>query len=782
MAGNGSGGLLGKAGQDWRRLLSLAGATVLLALGLFCAWQAWLIVHGQAMVQRVQAARDQAALALAAEIAGERAPIEKVLAGMNPAVAMSAPEATVAALRQQLPQATRVDLYSGSLDEVLHANYGVFGYAKAAQLMAAPGLDGASLAQSVIGDHGDRRLSFVLPLGTPPHVLGWVWVELPFTGLQRRFDALPTGGGRLDLRQEGPQGYLRLLAHGAPTTAAGQDGKPVANSAFNVGAAMPQAFIVLPKSPAFATGLAVLGLIGGLLLLYWRTRTPRPEAAVEEEAEPPAPEPVAATPPRRAPSAARAKPAAAVPKPAEAPATMAIDPGIFRAYDIRGVVGTNLNGDIARLLGLAVGALMREKSLHEIVVGRDGRLSGPDLVAGLSAGLREAGIDVLDLGAVPTPVVYYATFRYETGCGIAVTGSHNPPDYNGFKIVVGGETLAEAGIQDLYRRIAEGELPSGGQGAVREVDVGPDYIERIVSDVLTERRLKVVVDAGNGIAGKLAPDLLEGVGCEVIPLYCTVDGTFPHHHPDPSDPANLRDLIDSVAKLGADLGIAFDGDGDRLGVVDRHGEIISPDRVLMLFARDVLSRQPGATVIYDVKCSSHLKGQILDAGGSPLMWRTGHSLIKAKMRETDAELAGEMSGHFFFKERWYGFDDGLYSAARLLEILAGDLQERTPEEIFATLPRSVSTPELKIPMAAEGAQFQFMEKFRAQASFGDAALTTIDGVRADWPDGWGLVRASNTTPVLVLRFEADTAPVLRRVQDVFRQQLLALDSTLKLPF
>ncbi len=355
-----------------------------------------------------------------------------------------------------------------------------------------------------------------------------------------------------------------------------------------------------------------------------------------------------------------------------------MDPGIFRAYDVRGVVGQTLNSDVARALGQSIGTLMGEKGLREIVVGRDGRLSGPELAGALAEGLREAGIDVIDIGAVPTPVVYYATYRFNTGCGVAVTGSHNPPDYNGFKIVVGGETLSEGAIQDLYQRIASGALASGGGGGLRQVDVAPDYIEKIVSDVLAERRLKVVVDCGNGIPGAIAPQVLEGVGCEVIPLYCDVDGSFPNHHPDPSDPANLEDLILAVRQTGADLGVAFDGDGDRLGVVTRAGEIIYPDRLLMLFARDVLSRQPGATIIYDVKCTSHLKGQILDAGGSPLMWRTGHSLIKAKMRETAAELAGEMSGHFFFKERWYGFDDGIYAAARLLEILAGDLLGAQP--------------------------------------------------------------------------------------------------------
>jgi phosphomannomutase/phosphoglucomutase len=298
-----------------------------------------------------------------------------------------------------------------------------------------------------------------------------------------------------------------------------------------------------------------------------------------------------------------------------------VDPSIFRAYDIRGVVGKTLSREVAHLLGQSIGTLMGEKGLREIVVGRDGRLSGPELAGALAEGLRDAGIDVIDIGAVPTPVVYYAAYRFNTGCAVSVTGSHNPPDYNGFKIVVGGETLSEGAIQDLYQRIASGALSSGGRGGLRQVDVAPDYIEKIVSDVLAERRLKIVVDCGNGIPGEIAPQVLEGVGCDVIPLYCDVDGNFPNHHPDPSDPANLEDLILAVKQTGADLGMAFDGDGDRLGVVTKSGEIIYPDRLLMLFARDVLSRQPGATVIYDVKCTSHLKGQVLDAGGSPMMWR-----------------------------------------------------------------------------------------------------------------------------------------------------------------
>jgi len=758
---------------DWRRLLPLAGGTLALLLGLFCAWQTWLIAREGTVVQQVHAARDQAARALAAEIDGARVQVEQVLARVDPASVMSDPAAVAAALRKQLPQAIQLELYSGNLDEVLHANYREFGYAKAAQLMAAQGVDGVPLAQSVAYGANDRRLSFVIPLGPPQRAQAWAWVELPFAPLQRRFDAMPAGGGRLDLRQGDAYGTGRLLSHGAAGAVAEVAGAPVAGSVFNVSAGLPNAFIVLPHSSLVAALLALLGLAAGAFLLYLRVRVARPESPADEE-ELPVVAPAAIVP--------VAAPAAAVPAPASTtPAAVTVDPSIFRAYDIRGVMGRTLNKDVAQALGWAIGALMQEKGLREIIVGRDGRSSGRELATGLCNGLRAAGIDVLDLGAVPTPVVYYATFRFNTGCGVAVTGSHNPPDYNGFKVVVGGETLAGEGIQDLYRRITGGALSGDGHGGLREVDAAPDYTERVVSDVLAERRLKVVVDAGNGIAGAIAPALLEGVGCEVIPLYCDVDGSFPNHHPDPSDPANLQDLITSVQKTGADLGLAFDGDGDRLGVVSRSGEIIHPDRVLMLFARDVLSRQPGATVIYDVKCTSHLKGQILDSGGSPLMWRTGHSLIKAKMRETGAELAGEMSGHFFFKERWYGFDDGIYAAARLLEILSGDLQGRTPEEIFAALPQSVSTPELKVAMA-EGEPYRFMDKFRQQADFEDATLTTIDGVRADWLDGWGLVRASNTTPVLVLRFEANDAAALKRIQQIFRKWLLIVDAGLKLPF
>lgn len=457
---------------------------------------------------------------------------------------------------------------------------------------------------------------------------------------------------------------------------------------------------------------------------------------------------------------------------------VALDPSIFRAYDIRGVVGKSIHEQTAYLIGRALGSQAVEAGLDRFCVGRDGRLSGPQLAAATARGLVDCGLEVLDLGAVPTPALYFATHVHRTGSGVMVTGSHNPPDYNGFKIMLGGETLSGAAIQAVRERIESGRFVDG-RGSLRTIDVLSAYVERIVGDIQLARPLKIVADAGNGIAGIVAERLYQGIGAEVVPLFCQVDGRFPNHHPDPGDPHNLQDLIAEVARTGADLGLAFDGDGDRLGVVTADGEVIYPDRLLMLFARDVLSRVPGGTVIYDVKCTGHLATEIERAGGRPLMWQTGHSLIKAKMKIENAPLAGEMSGHFFFQERWYGFDDGLYAGARLLELLAA--QSRPPGEILSGLPKGVSTPELKIAMV-EGEHYAFIERFRAEARFEGAQVSLIDGVRADWPDGWGLVRCSNTTPSLVLRFDADNEAALARVQALFRERLLAVDSGLKLPF
>ncbi|MEZ5541501.1 MAG: phosphomannomutase/phosphoglucomutase [Pseudomonadota bacterium] len=455
-----------------------------------------------------------------------------------------------------------------------------------------------------------------------------------------------------------------------------------------------------------------------------------------------------------------------------------IDPSIFRAYDIRGIVDQTLTEDAVRFIGQAIGSEALQRGRNEIVVARDGRLSGPRLVEALIEGIVATGCDVKDIGCVPTPVLYFATFYLDTQSGVMVTGSHNPPEYNGLKIVIDGETLSGEGIQDLRERIKAGNFISGN-GSVETINVIPDYIERIRSDVTLARPLRVVIDCGNGVAGAVAPDLLRSLGCTLTELYCDVDGNFPNHHPDPSKTANLTDLINKVRTGHADIGLAFDGDGDRLGVVAADGTIIWPDRVLMLYAMDILERNPGGMIIYDVKCTRYLDRIIREHGGEPLMWKTGHSFIKAKIRDTGALLAGEMSGHIFIKERWYGFDDGLYAAARLLEIIAKDTRNST--EIFAELPDSVNTPELNVHMR-EGEPPKFMRRLLETAHFEGATVSTIDGLRVDFEDGWGLVRASNTTPVLVLRFEADTDNALQRIMDEFRRAMLQVRGDLALPF
>ena len=456
----------------------------------------------------------------------------------------------------------------------------------------------------------------------------------------------------------------------------------------------------------------------------------------------------------------------------------ALPPEIFKAYDIRGIVGKTLTPVIVERIGQAIGSAARARHQTRVVVGRDGRLSGPELVAALARGLASTGCEVIDIGMVPTPVVYFATHHLDTHTGVAVTGSHNPPDYNGLKMVIAGETLSGDAIQKLRQRLVDNDLVTG-DGKVTQADVRDAYLNRITGDVKLARKMRIAVDCGNGVAGELAPQLLKRLGCDVTELYCKIDGTFPNHHPDPSKPENLVDLIAEVKKGGYDAGLAFDGDGDRLGVISPDGSIIWADRQMILYARDVLSRHPGGEIIYDVKCSRTLAAAITAAGGKATMWKTGHSFIKAKLKESGALLAGEMSGHTFFKERWYGFDDGLYTAARLLEILARDA--RAPQEIFAGLPNTLNTPELNLKFP-EGEHYRFMEQLLKKANLPDARLTTIDGLRADFADGFGLVRASNTTPVLVFRFEADTQIALERIQQQFRALVLSVKPDAQLPF
>ncbi len=457
---------------------------------------------------------------------------------------------------------------------------------------------------------------------------------------------------------------------------------------------------------------------------------------------------------------------------------MAINEDIFRAYDIRGIVETALTPDAVTQIGQAFASEARAKNQDTVVIGRDGRLSSPELSSALSDGLRAGGCNVIDVGMVPTPVLYYATHKLETGTGIMVTGSHNPPQYNGLKMLIAGNTIYGDGIKSLYQRLVDGHLDSG-DGNYEQVDVIPAYIDIITSDIQLARPLNIAVDCGNGVAGVLAVDLFSRLGCDVTELYCDVDGTFPNHHPDPSKPENLDDIKQAIAKHALDLGLAFDGDGDRVGIIDDKQNIIWADRQMMLYAADVLERKPGAQIIFDIKSSTNLAKFIEQHGGEPLMWKTGHSFIKAKMKETGAELAGEMSGHIFFKERWFGFDDGLYSAARMLEILSR--RNQSSSEVFAELPDSVNTPELQI-MFEEGEHYAFMEKFKQQADFDNAEIITIDGMRVNYPQGWGLIRPSNTTPCLVLRFEADSQAALDEIQHKFRQEILKQDNNLELPF
>jgi phosphomannomutase/phosphoglucomutase len=451
---------------------------------------------------------------------------------------------------------------------------------------------------------------------------------------------------------------------------------------------------------------------------------------------------------------------------------------IFKAYDIRGIINKSLTADVVRQIGQALGSLAIEQGQKAIAVGRDGRLSGPELAGALMEGICAAGCDAIDVGCIPTPVTYFAA--YELGCHscVSVTGSHNPPDYNGLKMVIGGNTLALDAIQNLKQRIEAGNLKHG-QGQRTSADVLGAYVEKIVGDVKLARPMKIVMDCGNGVAGAIAPELFKRLGCDIVPLYCEVDGNFPNHHPDPSKPENLADVIKALQETDAELGIAFDGDGDRLGVVTKDGEIIFPDRQLMLFAADVLSRVPGGTIIYDVKCTRLLAPWIRQHGGVPLMWNTGHALVKAKLKETGAPLAGEMSGHTFFKERWYGFDDGLYTGARLLEILSRSANANAP---LKALPNSPSTPELNIKMA-EGEPFALIDKLNKNGKFdGYNEIINIDGIRVEYPDGFGLARPSNTTPVVVLRFEADNATALERIQADFRQAITAAWPGIQLPF
>lgn len=750
--------------------------------GVGILWQTGRASHAEGMQPQLDAIRTDLAGRLDQEVEKARQRMEGMVDDpyLRADAAAQSFDGVEERVRGAWPELSEVEVFDPSLDEAFSDDIASVGFGKLSLITGAA--NERTTIIDVVGRGDGLMLGLAAPVkdGEAQTLLAVVYGTIPLSLMTDPVDAEALPGGYLELRS----GQRVLLQRGDAELRRTTTYASLRGISLRLGTAAPEAAVMLPYSPRtqLLMGLGLL-LLGGVMAFKLRkllvsiagsAQDVAPTLAETLQHEHDTDDASVRTTPSTVIESDRTHEPLIDEKPG-----VALDRSIFRAYDIRGVLGKTLDEGIARSIGQAIGTVMAERGLQEIVVGRDGRLSGPALSDALIEGLRQAGRDVIDIGQAPTPVVYFASYQLQAGSCVAVTGSHNPPDYNGFKIVLGDVTLSGDAVEDIYLRIADGLLDDEGGGGLQSMDVAADYITRIADDIQLERPLKVVVDAGNGVAGGIAPQVLEAIGAEVIPLYCEVDGEFPNHHPDPSDPQNLEDLITFVNKFDADLGLAFDGDGDRLGVVTKQGEIIYPDRVLMLFARDVLSRNPGATVIYDVKCTGHLAGQILRSGGSPVMWKTGHSLIKAKMRETGAELAGEMSGHFFFQERWYGFDDGIYAAARLLEILSAD--ERPAEEIFDELPKGASTPELKIEME-EGAHYAFIGKFVAKASFEGARISTIDGIRADWPDGWGLVRCSNTTPSLVLRFDADSEEALTRIQEEFRGQLLAVDPTLDLPF
>jgi len=717
----------------------------------------------------------------------------------------------------RIPDLQEIDLYPADLVPLRAADLGPFGYAVLDMLLVA---EKSGLAPVQIhGNGAGAYLAMAVRIGDEENPAGYLFAKVKPETLVETFRASLPGPGAFALDQY--NGRFKPTALSELSSPPGSSEHlvwlRVPSSLFRVG--FLQGVGAGTSLGVLKPSLFVLGLLLLVLGLLLKLRPARKELAAEPvqvlEADPvpaeaaarvPAtlgePEAAAAGTGEASPDAGQPLPARktgidtgdglgaielpdlgfslekmATPRKKAHPPVELVE-SIFRAYDIRGIVDQTLDEDVAYQVGQVVGTLTLEANAKPVVVGRDGRASGVELVEGLIGGIASTGCDVIDIGAVPTGVLYFAAYDIGTATGVMVTGSHNPPEYNGIKMVIAGHTLAGDQIMDIYKRIKSGAVRVG-KGKVSQRNMLDRYRERIAGDIQLQRPLKVIADCGNGIGGVVVANVLRGIGAEVITLFDEVDGTFPNHHPDPSEPQNLNDLIEAVRLMEADVGVAFDGDADRLGVVTSVGEIIYADRLMMLFAEDVLNRVPGATIIYDVKCTGHLHRVIEEAGGKAMMYKTGHSLIKNRMREIGAPFAGEMSGHFFFKERWYGFDCGIYSACRLLEILAAD--ERDPHQVLHELPNAVSTPELKVQME-EGENHEFIRQMQEKARFADARVTTIDGVRADFADGWGLVRASNTTPILVVRFEGDTEESLQRIRDIFKLQMLAVKPDLRIPF
>jgi len=773
----------------------------------------WLYDQHQTRAEEARAqALEESASALARDIAALlKAPLEAVDILVRDPLLLAAlsdgqpTEALENRLASAIPGALRVRLIRRGQMQTDPAANPPFTYASLDLLLKAERGPGASGIEVHAAGTPEEHLELARRLPAEGTVEGFLHVSLDAGALREKLPALLT-------RQEVASATVQQSMNGVPPIVVARIGapgsgtevrinRPIAGTAWQLVLEPRDGRIEVDYLRLVVLPMLVLLLLGLLVMEYRARRAravqqapaiapapPRPAQAASAVAQVPpvlaADESVRAETPLPPPeTGADSLPAFEPPSPeseASAPAGV-IAPGIFRSYDIRGVVGETLTADAVRLIGLAFGAEAAARGQKMVVVGRDGRHTSPELHAALVDGLRAVGRDVLDVGMVPSPVLYFASQYLATRTGVMVTGSHNPPEYNGLKLVLDGETLSGEAIQAIRRRIERGDWEELGRGDLQEMEIVPDYIRRVTEDIpvsLTSA-FKIVVDCGNAVPGKIVPDILRALGHDVIELFCEVDGDFPNHHPDPSQPENLSDLIAMVAHEQADLGLAFDGDGDRLGVVDSAGGILWPDRQMMLFARHILKRHPGSKVVFDVKCSHLLAEDIRQAGGEPIMARSGHSLIRHTMQECGALLAGDLSGHLFFKDRWYGFDDAIYAAARLIEIIVDSGESSA--EIFARLPAAHSTPELRVDLP-EDQHAAFMQRLRTALDFPDGRLTEIDGIRVDFKDSWGLIRPSNTTPCLTLRFEGSDEGALALVQDRFRNLLHTVSPGLHLPF
>lgn len=764
---------------DWRLIFPvLAGLGIVIAL--LYSYQLAVIHLERSSTNALKSQAMQVVARLGKRIAELNAVVDELAVDENNVRALlagkAARRAREGAIRAQIPNIERAILFKGNLLLLKPKPYPGINMATWDLMLRLAAGEKTPALEIQGGESRRARAEAVraIRLEERKQPLGFLIADFPASAVLDAVQDLHTGSGRMDVWEQSDRyTQIRLARLGVEKTKylASDGALRVNNSPLRVSVQPIPMFSLLSSRDPVAVGFGLAaGLALTILAFLLRTKYGRPRvfAAPDKGKAETVSEAEHAVEKTHVP-AATVPPAVPVPE---------ISPSLFRTYDIRGVVGDTLSGEIAEFIGQAVGSEALDRGHSEIAVGRDGRESGNLLTEALIKGLLSTGINVIDIGMVPTGVLYFATHHLSTRAGIMVTGSHNPPEYNGFKVVLDGQALYGEAITALYDRILKAAFKSGSGGAQSQ-DIVDDYIDIVSDDIQLEEPLKVVVDAGNGVAGAVAPKLLQAIGANAIPLHCEVDGSFPNHHPDPSVPENLHELIQRVQAEEADLGVAFDGDGDRLGVVTSDGKIIYADRILMMFAMDVLTRNPGGTVIYDVKCTGKLSSIIVGHGGTPLMYKTGHSLIKAKMQQCDAVLGGEMSGHFFFAERWYGFDCGMYAAARLLEVLA--LDPRSPSAALNQLPGGVCTPELKVDFE-EGQHYAYMKAFKEAVSFPEARVTDIDGIRADFADGWGLVRPSNTTPSLVLRFEADTEEALQRIQDSFRTQMTQVQADLALPF